>query len=272
MKTKTSFLINKNKINFVQTLMCGQIFSYKKTETGFLIFSANKKAEMIECEKNYKIITNDCNYFENFFDLETNYDAIKLELGKEKILEGPINFGGGIRILKQDLLEVIISFVISANNNIKRITDILFRMREKFGENMGDFFAFPTLENLANITEQDFRELGAGYRSPQLFKLIKQLQNANFQDWKDLKTDLLRSKLIELSGIGPKVADCILLFGYGKTDVFPVDTWIEKVYNHYYGASKNRVLIRKELTEKFKNLSGYAQQYLFYYQRSFEEK
>lgn len=125
---------------------------------------------------------------------------------------------------------------------------------------------------MAKITEQNFRELGAGYRSPQLFKLIKQLQNADFYDWKDLKTEVLRNKLIALSGIGPKVADCILLFGYGKTDVFPVDTWIEKVYNQYYGASKNRVLIRSKLTEKFKTLSGYAQQYLFYYQRSFKVK
>ncbi|MDD4815884.1 MAG: DNA glycosylase [Clostridia bacterium] len=272
MEAKTSFFINKNKINFVQTLMCGQIFSYKQTANGFVVYSQNKKAEVVEFEKFFEIRTKNIDYFKNFFDLETDYKKIKNVLSREKALQDPIKFGSGIRILKQDLLEVIISFVVSANNNIKRITKILFALRENFGENMGDFFAFPTLKKLENITEKQFFALGAGYRSSQLVKLINQLKAVDFESWKEQKTETIKNKLVALSGIGPKVADCILLFGFGKTDVFPVDTWIEKVYNQYFGTCKNRIIIRKELTKKFENLSGYAQQYLFYFQRSFNSK
>lgn len=267
MKLKNNFIINKKDIQFVPTLCCGQIFSFIQKNNGFIVYSADKKAEVEIRENDYLIKTSDIPYFKNFFDLQTDYNKIKKSLQNFEVLKKPIEFGGGIRILKQDLLEVIISFVFSANNNIKRITKSLFELREKFGENMGDYYAFPTLTKLAKIKENDFQKIGAGYRSPQLVKLIKQLSQMDFISWKDLPTETLKNKLIDLSGIGPKVADCIMLFGYGKTDVFPVDTWIEKVYNQYFCECKNRLQIRKELVKTFGNLSGYAQQYLFYFQR-----
>lgn len=335
MKKSNCFFIDKKDINFVQTLMCGQIFSYKQFKDKFLILSANKKAEVFELKTNYKIVTADINYFKNFFDLKTDYEKIKQDLlkdydndiikkviklkpvetklkpietklnsvekkfrlnkknlnflldGEKKnfkvknfssknlqndILKKAIKFGSGIRILKQELLEVIISFVFSANNNIKRITDSLFKLRERFGTKLNDFFAFPTLNQLQKVSEKDFKEIGAGYRSVQLVKLIKQLKNIDLEEFKNLETEVLRKKLINLSGIGPKVADCILLFGFGRTDVFPVDTWIKQVFNLYFEKNEDKTQIRKFLIKKFGYLSGYAQQYLFYYQRSYVNK
>ena len=268
MKFKNSFYIHKTEIDFLQTLSCGQIFSYKQTENGFLVFSGNKVAKVTENQDNFLVETDDEGYFKNFFDLETDYSKIKAELLKHPVLEKPIGFGGGIRILRQDLLETIISFVISANNNIKRITNSVFFLRQNFGEKIGDFYAFPTLEKLSCLTEEDFRNAGTGYRSPQLVKLISQLSSKEFLTWGNLSSDALKAKLISLSGVGPKVADCIMLFGYGKPDVFPVDTWIEKVYNQYFESCTDRAKIRRNLVDKFKNLSGYAQQYLFFYQRN----
>jgi len=271
MKRCNSFNINKKEIDFVQTLMCGQIFSYKQFENKILVLSGDKQAEVFEFENYYKVITDDIEYFKNFFDLKNDYEKIKQKLILQggEILAKAIEFGRGIRILKQDLLEVIVSFVFSANNNIKRITASLFALRNKYGTKLNDnFSAFPTLKQLGKINENEFKELGAGYRSAQLVKLITQLKELELKNLEKLDTEELRKKLISLSGIGPKVADCILLFGFARTDVFPVDTWIKKVFNLYYGKSDNINQIRKILIDKFGELSGYAQQYLFYYQRS----
>lgn len=264
---QNKIVISKKEINFVQTLECGQIFSYKKHSDFFEIFSADKYAKVVEKSDCFEVLCDDKKYWENFFDLQTDYEEIKSQLQKFDILEKPIEYGNGIRILRQDVFEIIISFVVSANNNIKRITKTLFELRKRFGKNMGSYFAFPTLSELEKITETDLIEIGTGYRAKQIIKLLGQLKSINLEDMKKLETLELRNRLIELSGIGPKVADCILLFGFSRTDVFPVDTWIEKVYNDFFLSLKNRIEIRKNLVKKFGNLSGYAQQYLFYYKR-----
>ena len=269
MKFKTSFLINKTEIDMLQTLSCGQIFSWRQMPDGFVVQTGDKIAKIKENRAAYEIFTNDKDFFISFFDLKTDYHQIKSTLLQYEVMKQPIIFGGGIRILRQDLLEVIVSFVISANNNIKRISTSVEYLRKNFGEKIGDYHAFPTLQQLAKITESDFRKAGAGYRSPQLIKLIAQLADVDFYDWGGLKTDELKARLVALSGIGPKVADCIMLFGYGKTDVFPVDTWIEKVYNNFFAPCHDRKEIRRILVDKFQTFAGYAQQYLFYYQRSF---
>ncbi|MBO5310188.1 MAG: DNA-3-methyladenine glycosylase 2 family protein [Clostridia bacterium] len=269
MKFKTSFSINKTEIDMHQTLSCGQIFSWRQTNDGFVVQTGNKIAVVREDQDAYTIFTDDKVFFTSFFDLKTDYHQIKSTLLTHEVMHRPILFGGGIRILRQDLLEVIVSFVISANNNIKRISATVEFLRQNFGEKIGDYYAFPTLAQLQKITESDFRKAGAGYRSPQLVKLVEQLSNLDFYAWVNLETNQLKLRLVALSGVGPKVADCIMLFGYGKTDVFPVDTWIEKVYNNFFEPCHDRKEIRRILVDKFKNVAGYAQQYLFYYQRNF---
>lgn len=271
MQPKHSFFVDKTKINMLQTLTCGQVFSYKIIEDGFMVYSADKVAKVIENQNDYEVITTDVEYFKNYFDLNTDYDEIKQQLTKNfEVMKKPVRFGNGIRILRQDLLETIISFAISANNRIPRIMKTLFYLREHFGTDLGDGnFAFPTLEQLEKLTEEDFASAGAGYRSPQLVKLVKQLSElGDITHWKTLETEQLKEKLMQLSGVGPKVADCILLFGYAKADVFPVDTWIEKMFNTFFEKCTDRKKIRSKLVDKFKDLSGYAQQYLFFYQRA----
>lgn len=251
-------------------LECGQIFSYIKTDDGWWVLSWDKRAKVVVKDGKVQILTDSPQYFEEFFDLKTNYTAIKSQLAKADILKEPIKFGKGIRILKQNLFETLISFVVSANNNIKRIQMILFKMREQLGTNMGDFYAFPTREQLLAVDEDFFRKIGAGYRAPYLFRVIRQVDEKTLQAWRTLPTNQLRQKLISLAGVGPKVADCVLLFGFGRGDVFPVDTWIEKMYHKFYANSNglSREQIRENLTNEFGELSGYAQQYLFYFMRS----
>lgn len=260
----------KEDFNCQHILECGQIFAYKKLGEDYEVLSLDKKATIKPTDEGYEIWTKDVEYFENFFDLKTDYSEIKKELFKHPIMQKPIEFGYGIRILKQDLFEVLISFIVSANNNIKRIQLILNKLRERLGENMGDFNAFPTREALLKVDEQFFTEIGAGYRAKYLYKVLRQVDEKTLLQWQDLDTLKLRKKLIELAGVGPKVADCVLLFGYGRGDVFPVDTWINQMYNKFYNKDKtvDREKIREALTQEFGAMSGYAQQYLFYYMRS----
>lgn len=267
-------IFGKEDFDIKEILECGQVFSYKFMGDCYLAYSADKKAKVTETSLGYIIKTNHPNYFENYFDLKTDYGKIKETLSKFPILKKPIDFGKGIRILKQNLFETLISFIVSANNNIKRIQMILDRLREKLGSKVGDFYAFPTREQLKGASVEFFKEIGAGYRADYLYKVVRQIDDNTLNEWQKLDTKDLRNKLISLSGIGPKVADCVLLFGYGRQDVFPVDTWIEKMYVKFYCSNSqivpNREKIRENLVKEFGNLSGYAQQYLFYSMRSRE--
>ena len=263
-------ILGKDDFNPQHILECGQIFSFKKNGENYQVFSADKKAEIFETENGYIIKTKNPDYFENFFDLKTDYGEIKKKLKKYDILTKPIEYGHGIRIVKQDLFETVISFIVSANNNIKRIQMILDRLRQKLGQNMGDYYAFPTREALLSVNEEFFTNIGAGYRAKYLYETVRLIDEKTLKEWDLLSTPDLRKKLIGLSGVGPKVADCILLFGYGRGDVFPVDTWMAQMYNKFYEHQENREAIRYNLTKQFGQLSGFAQQYLFFFMRTLQ--
>lgn len=263
-------IFDKNDFNPEHILECGQIFSYEKIDNYYVVYSKDKAAKIVENEDGYVIETDDPKYFEVFFDLKTDYSKIKTYLKKFDILKEPIKFGSGIRILRQDLFETLISFIVSANNNIKRIQLIINRIRQKFGTCLGEYYAFPTREHLLKATEEDFLQMGAGYRAKYLYKVLRQIDEDVLREWQRMPTMQLRQKLISLAGVGPKVADCILLFGFSRGDVFPVDTWIEKMYRKFYTKDEQitREKIRHNLTQEFGELSGYAQQYLFYFMRA----
>lgn len=252
---------------------CGQVFSYiKHNEDHYTVLSKDKIATLYKQDDCWVIESHSPEYFENYFDLTRDYTKIKNQLQDSSFLTNAIDYGYGIRILKQDLLETLVSFVISANNNIKRIQKSLFYIREKLGERLGEYYAFPTLEKLKSVSVDFFVGAGTGYRASQLVKLFNQLDENILAEKAYLSTQDLRNWLISLSGVGGKVADCILLFGYARTDVFPVDTWIEQMYNEFFEKENNRVKIRDNLVAKYGGMSGFAQQYLFYYKREKNKK
>ena len=268
-KNKDSIVIlNLEDFNAKQILDCGQIFRYTIDENVAVVHSKDKQAKIITEKEKIIISTQDVDYFENFFDLRTDYSAIKNQLKKDEFLTKAVEYGKGIRILNNDTYEMIVSFIISANNNIKRIKKSIEWLCEKFGDNKSDYFAFPTLEQLKTATVEDFRSAGLGYRAEQMAQTIQKLTE---QDIVNLKTKSQEEQfkfLVSLKGIGEKVANCIMLFGLGAKNVFPVDTWINKVYNRLTNSVEtDRKKITKELTSRYGELSGYAQQYFFYYFR-----
>lgn len=273
-KQKDKIIIRNTKdFDPKDILECGQIFRYFKCGDSYIVQSTNKLAKITKINNCFVIETKDVDYFENFFDLKTDYTNIKKVLERDDFLSQVIKKGEGIRILKNDFYEVVISFVISANNNIARIKQIIERLCVSCGERIeNNIYAFPKLEKLCEKDLNFFNSLKAGYRGKYLYKLVKELQVLGLDKLKNLDTKSCRRELIKLSGVGPKVADCILLFGLGRKDVFPVDTWIEKVYHRYYESGlKNRCKISEYFVEKYGDYSGYVQQYLFYAQRELKD-
>ena len=261
-------VLDKSQFNPEHILECGQVFRYGKDENNnYFVISKNNKATIIEKENHYEIISNNTDYFVNYFDLNTDYNVIKTKLKQNKILSPMIDYGYGIRILKADPLEMIYSFTISQNNNIKRIKQIIERLCE-IGSANNNYKNFPTQSELFNAPLKFYESLGAGYRAKFLKELSVTLKDTNFEEIKNLSTDEIYNFLINLKGIGPKVASCILLFGFSKTEKFPVDTWIEQVYyNHFSKEKRKRPQIQEYFESEFGNFSGIAQQYLFFYER-----
>lgn len=252
-----------------ETLECGQVFRYKVRDFGYTVYSSDQKADIYCQESGTKIFTNNKKYFINYFDFYTNYDKIKSSLEANPILGDSVLYGSGIRILNADPLEMIVEFLISQNNNIPRIKTIVERICEAYGEDKGDFYAFPTLDRLKSIPLEFFSNIKCGYRDRYLYETIKMLGDSiKIDDIRSMSTDNARRYLMRLKGVGRKVADCILLFGFHKTDVFPTDTWIVKAYNAIYNSNEtNAEKISRHFTHEFGEYSGFAQQYLFYKMR-----
>ena len=269
-KENKIIILDKSQFNQEHILECGQIFCYQKTENGYMVLSGNKMALVKEENNQIVIETPHTAYFEHFFDLKTDYNGIKQSLLATHPAMAPmIAFGSGIRILNQDINETVIGFIISANNNIKRIQKSMNFLREHLGENMGEYYAFPSLEKLQSVDETFFVNAGLGYRAKQMVKAVEQLSAVNWQELCLLPTAKLREELLKIQGIGGKVADCILLFAFHRPDVFPVDTWVQKIYaDYFFDGEKRAEKMRENLKAKFGELSGFAQQYLFYYKRS----
>lgn len=246
-----------NQFDPYAILHSGQVFRYWQTERGWLVMSGNHWAE-IGLNSNQMIIKcDDAQYFYRYFDFSTDYQIIKQNLNIPK-LQNALVRGGGIRILQAEFVEMVLSFIISANNNIKRFTKTINAICERYGDMTAcGQHAFPSLEQCAMITEEDFKQFGCGYRAPYLVKAIQQLKQLNFNQLQKLDNHELQRILLEIYGVGPKVAACIMLFAFHRLDVAPVDTWIKKAIAQLSPEEQNNILCGP--------YAGIAQQYIFYY-------
>ncbi len=284
-------LENIDSFELADIFECGQCFRWNKQEDGSYtgIFKRNViNVKKENCHQGTSLVTikgicdgNIKDVVEDYFDLNRNYEEIKEKLSKiDDNVKTSIEYGKGIRILNQDLWEMIISYIISANNNIPRIKGIIERLSKTYGDeiewNGEKYYTFPTPEQLKDVTVADYRKLGTGFRDIRLYETVhmildKKVDLEQLQNEPD--TNKVREQLLTLSGVGPKVADCILLFSTLKRfEVFPVDVWVRRVMNELYIKNEdetkvNKKQIEKLAHEKFGNLAGIAQQYLFYWKR-----
>ena len=286
MEEQRLIIKNQNSFELKDIFECGQCFRWIEQEDGSYIGVI--KNGVIQVKKENKVIsfTGMCDgnlkkIVEEYFDLNRDYEKIKKQLENiDEYLKTSIEYGNGIRILNQDLWETIISFIISANNNIPRIKGIIERISQKYGNeiewNEKKYYTFPSCEQLKDVTVQEYRSLGLGFRDIRLYETTKMILNKEV-DLEKLRenpnTQEVRNELLKLSGVGPKVADCILLFSDLKRfDVFPIDVWVRRVMNDLYikesdESKVSKAKIEKLAEEKFGDLKGLAQQYLFYWRR-----
>lgn len=215
----------------------------------------------------------------DYFDLNTDYQSIRKSLANNKILANAMEYGKGIRILNQNHFEMLISFIISANNMIPRIKKSIEVISMRYGkficqDENRKYYSFPTVEELSKVTVEELREFAkVGFRDKRIFDTVNMIKNENIDldSFENLETDNLREELLKFSGVGNKVADCIMLFSYKRGEVFPVDVWIKRVMEELFIREETPVKkISKEADRIFGKYAGYAQQYLFYYGR--EEK
>lgn len=286
MKEQNYVLENIDTFELKDIFDCGQCFRWNEQEdgsyTGIIknnVINVKKQNHKIifegNCENDIKTIVKD------YFDLNRDYEKIKQQLASiDKYMKISTQYGKGIRILNQDLWETIISFIISANNNIPRIKGIIERLSKQFGNQIiykgKDYYTFPTPKQLKDVTVEEYRRLGLGFRDIRIYETTKMIleEKVNLNEMrKNPNTIEVREQLLTLSGVGPKVADCILLFSdLKRLEVFPIDVWVRRVMNDLYIKNEDETKVSKKLIEKiakekFGDLAGLAQQYLFYWKR-----
>ncbi len=288
MKEQIFILENYNSFNPKHIFECGQCFRWNLNNDGSYTGVFKNNVLNVKKEDNKIVFKGMCedNIIKiciDYFDLDTDYIDIKKRLSKiDNNLKLSVEFGEGIRILNQDLWEALISFIISANNNIPRIKGIIERLSKTYGKpiiwNECTYYTFPTPEELSKASEQDLRNLGLGFRDKRVFETTK-IINENKGLLDELKQEeniqILREKLNKFPGVGPKVADCIMLFSLKKFNVFPIDVWVRRVMNDLYIKNEDETKVSKKqieklAQEKYGDIAGLAQQYLFYWRRENE--
>ena len=275
-----------DSFNLEHIFECGQCFRWEKQidgsyigiieDTVLRVAIKNKKLAVEGITKKEDIKE----FLIEYFDLNNDYSAIKSRLSNvDQNLKTSIEYGYGIRILKQNLFECIISYIISANNNIPRIKKIINNISRQFGEEVvfegNKYYLFPSIEQLSKGNIEDFKAAGAGFRDIRIYNTTQAIYSGSFSldNLYEIEAiDELEKELLKLDGVGPKVANCIMLFALKRFDVFPIDVWVRRVMNDLYIHAKdenkiNNKEILKIARDKFGDLSGLAQQYLFYWRR-----
>lgn len=271
---------NLEDFNIIHTLECGQCFRWKKEDDGSYTGVIKNGVINIKENVNKKIILK-CELVEGskenileYFDIKRDYKNIKKVISKddENMLKA-VEYGYGIRILHQDYWEMLISYIISAANNIPRISKTIENISKTYGKkvifNEKEYYLFPTPEELSKASIEDLRNLNLGFRDKYVYNATKAVveRKINLKEISEMPYKEAKKELMKIQGVGAKVADCILLFSMNKLEAFPIDTWIKKVMTKIYNTNENLKDIENCAKERFGEYAGIAQQYLFYYMR-----
>ncbi len=270
-----NFYIEKNPY-FVPQLFfdCGQCFRFIKNENVFTGVAFGNVIELSEEKDGYIIKSSGTlmkEQLEDFFDLKRDYKKIEHALKSDEAMNTAMDYGRGIRILKQDFFETLITFIYSQRSNIPKIAKCVEETARLFGNKISyngkTFYSFPTPKQMEGIKEKDLESVKCGYRAPYIIDAVTKINSGeiDIEKLKTLPYNEVKETLLTIKGVGEKVADCICLFSFGFFEAFPTDTWIKKAMDKFYGIND------KDIKEKSENMfgeyCGIAQQYLFYYLR-----
>lgn len=275
----TAFIDGVSDFNLTHTFMCGQCFRWSEAENGEYTGVAFSRAVRMKLESSTLTIYNTSEedvrtIWTRYLDLDRDYAAIKQILSADRYVADAIKFGGGIHILNQDIFECLISFIISTQNQIPRIKKAVNSLAEMYGDALcaggNKMYTFPTPAQLEHVNADDLACLKIGYRAPYITDAVQRVCSGEIDlsaipgmSYADAKAELMK-----IRGVGPKVADCVLLFSAGKSCAFPIDVWVSRTMRTLYtGDSATNREIEKYAEKLFGEYAGFAQQYLFYYAR-----
>jgi N-glycosylase/DNA lyase len=270
--------------NLKETFECGQCFRWNEEEDGSYTGVAYDRVINVKLEEDMLIIDNtDLNDFYDiwfdYFDLGRDYKQIKENLSRDPILKEAIQYGQGIRILRQDTWETLVSFIISQNNRIPQIKKVIENLASSFGEPIEYkgkiYYTFPKAEELVMFDVETIAKTKCGFRAKYILDAASKVFSGEIDLLKlfEYSTNDIRDILMNINGVGPKVADCVILYSIGRYDTFPTDVWIKRIVEYLYLKREGTPLeIQLFAIDKFGDLSGFAQQYLFYYGREMGKK
>jgi len=293
-KTEDEIAVNPDLIfktkcfNLLDTLECGQCFRWKKIDNnseenryisefvGVIsdrVIRIKQINEYIYVYSNIKENLKDT--IEYYFDLYNNYDKIEKEIIKlDENIEIAVKNSSGIHILNQSTFETLISYIISANNNIPRIKKSVEEISRRYGKMVmfenKEYFLFPTILELSEVTVEEFKACSVGFRDKYIVKTVADLMENNiYAEYTSKLTNVqLKKVLMSFVGVGPKVADCVMLFSFGRQDVFPIDVWVKRVMEKLYLKKESTIKEVFEYAEDyFGSYAGIIQQHLFYNMR-----
>ena len=265
-------LKNFENIDLVQTFECGQCFRWQKIlENSYIGIFKGKKLELSQLTPNTIILSTDMSDFKKiwykYFDLETDYKKIGENITTlHPILKKAYIECSGIRILRQEPWETLCSFIISQNNNIPRIKKIIKSLCDLFGDKIENSKekSFPSSEVISKLNLEDLEPIRSGFRAKYILDAARKISSkiVDFKKIENLDYIDAKNELMKIKGVGPKVADCVLLYGFHRLEAFPEDVWIKKVMNKFF---------KNESPKIFGEYAGIAQQYLYHYSRMHPE-
>lgn len=258
-------LNNVNCLNLAETLDCGQAFRWQAVSNNKWYGIAFGKELTLELKGNKLIFYNTTeneynNIWKNYFDFSRDYMQIEKVMQNDKTLNNMLQIASGIRVLNQEPWETLCSFIISQNNNIKRIKGIIERLCETYGKKLENGYAFPTAKKIASLSVDDLTPLRCGFRAKYIIDAAKKVASGeiDFDKIKGLSLEDAENELTKIYGVGLKVADCTLLFGLGFANAFPKDVWIKRAMP---------LLFPNGLPKGCEGIEGIIQQYIFSYAR-----
>lgn len=249
------------------TLDCGQCFRWNESGDGFDGVVEGKFCHAVQDGDGALLLLTTREDFDalwrDYFDLDRDYDELRREFGSDETLRKALAFAPGIRVLRQRPWETLCSYIISQNNNIKRIKGIVARLCESFGEPLADGrgYAFPAAERLAGLDEAGLAPLRCGFRAKYILDAANKVASGEIDlaSLREMELDEARKTLMTIKGVGPKVAECTLLYGFGRTECFPIDVWMKRAMAELFPDGLPECAVRD---------AGIAQQYIFHYMRT----
>lgn len=286
-RDKNLLLEEVSDFDIEDVLECGQCFHYNRISPKEYELIAMGKYLHIKQEQNknqdsvnlifYDTDTNTYNMiWKKYFDMDRDYGKVKDKIiSFDSRLKKPVDEKRGIHILKQDFFETLISFIISQNKQIPHIKQLVYTLSERYGRKIitpdnRRAYCFPDVNELYRVSEEELRECRVGFRAPYIRDAVEKVYHEDITEERLAKLSPAdaRNLLMSIKGVGEKVANCVLLFGLGVTEVFPVDVWMKRIMeNMYFDGDTKKDIIEKYAMDKFGRYAGFAQQYLFYYGR-----